>query len=46
MRVQALYPDKTAASAAHFFETRAIPGFPFPIERVQSDSTTGGDGRQ
>jgi len=37
MRVLALYPDKTGASAAHFFETRVLPGFPFPLERIQSD---------
>ena len=36
-RVLALYPDKTGASAAHFFEERVLPGFPFPIERIQSD---------
>ena len=37
MRVLALYPDKTGASAAHFFEQRVLPGLPFPIERIQSD---------
>jgi len=37
LRVLGLYPDKSGASAAHFFETRMLTGFPFPIERIQSD---------
>ena len=37
MRVLGLYPDKTSASAAHFFEERVLKELPFPIERVQSD---------
>ncbi len=37
MRVLGLYPDKTSASAAHFFEERVLKEMPFPIERVQSD---------
>jgi hypothetical protein len=46
MRVLGLYPDKTGASAAHFFEQRMLAEFPFPIERVQTDSTTDGGGRE
>ena len=46
MRVLGLYPDKTGVSAAHFFEEWVLKELPFPIERVQSDSTTGGGGRQ
>lgn len=37
MRVLGLYPDKTGASAAHFFEERVLKEFPFPIARIQSD---------
>lgn len=37
MRVLGLYPDRTGASAAHFFQERVLKGFPFPIERIQSD---------
>lgn len=37
MRVLGLYPDKTSASAAHFFEERVVKEMPFPIERIQSD---------
>lgn len=37
MRVLGLYPDKTSASAAHFFEERVLKEMPFSIERVQSD---------
>jgi transposase InsO family protein len=37
MRVLGLYPDKTGASAAHFFEERVLKELPFPIARVQSD---------
>lgn len=37
MRVLGLYPDKTSASAAHFFEERVLKEMPFPIERIQSD---------
>ncbi len=36
-RVLGLYPDKTSASAAHFFEERMLKGMPFPIKRIQSN---------
>ena len=32
-----LRPDKTSASAAHFFEERVLKEMPFPIERIHSD---------
>lgn len=37
LRVIALYPDKTGASAAHFFTERVVKEMPFPIARVQTD---------
>ncbi len=45
LRVQAapmvlgIYPDKTGASAAHFFAERVLKEFPFPIERIQTAIT-------
>jgi transposase InsO family protein len=37
LRVLGLYPNRTGASAAHFFEQRVIKELPFAIARVQTD---------
>jgi transposase InsO family protein len=37
MRVLALYSSHTALDAAHFLKNHLLPGFPFPIQRVQTD---------
>jgi transposase InsO family protein len=37
LRVLGLYPARTAAHAVHFSENRIMEGFPFPIQRVQTD---------
>ncbi len=37
MRVLALYSSHTAVDAAHFVYNHLLCGFPFPIQRIQSD---------
>lgn len=37
LRVLGLYPDRTGASAVHFFEHRVLKELPFAVARVQTD---------
>jgi len=37
LRVLGLYPWRTAINAVHFLENRMPEGFPFPIQRIQTD---------
>jgi len=48
LRVLGLYPDRKQASAIRFFHEKVLPGFAFPIQRIQTDrgSEFIGDGFQ